>query len=83
MGEATKPDGTVEQIGHILVNWVREQVVPCTRWCCDLPGHSSFAGRQTLKSNKTLKSSEVMMIRTYSLVKSTCVTDLLANNAPA
>ena len=25
IGEATKPDGTVEQIGHILVNWVREQ----------------------------------------------------------
>lgn len=24
IGEATKPDGTVEQIGHILVNWVRE-----------------------------------------------------------
>lgn len=22
MGEATKPDGTVEQIGHILVNWL-------------------------------------------------------------
>ena len=22
LGEATKPDGTVEQIGHILVNWV-------------------------------------------------------------
>lgn len=22
IAEATKPDGTVEQIGHILVNWV-------------------------------------------------------------
>lgn len=78
IGEATKPDGTVEQIGHILVNWVCHQVIIGNRPCCSLditPLDSKNCG--------TPNSSKVVMIRAYNLVKNTeldCVTDLLVNN---
>lgn len=84
IGEATKPDGTVEQIGHILVNWVsKSSHITSSAAACDVTQSSLVIPPES--KNKTLNSNKVVVIRVYNLVKNTeldCVTDLLTNNIP-